>query len=123
MPNPLQILVIVLGILLALSAAGNAWQYHQHGRDLVRIGTTEQLADDTKAAAAACSRGVEDLAQAGRDRHDEVLARLAAQAGQVADLQRRSVAALNAQPADPNDLCKSLERYLREQIRAGRAAQ
>lgn len=108
---------ILLAILLALSVAGNAWQYNQHSEDMVKIGTTEQLAADTKAAAEACSAGVTSLETDGKKRHADLLARIAAQSGQVADLKGASIAALNARPADAGDLCKSLELYLRGEIR------
>lgn len=113
---------ILLAILLALSVAGNGWQYHEHGKDLVKIGTTEQLANDTKAAAAVCSTSVDDLAKKGETQHAAVLASLQAQAGKVADLKGATIAALNAKPADPADLCKSLEIYLRAQIKSERGA-
>lgn len=113
---------ILLAILLALSVAGNGWQYHEHGKDLIKIGTTEQLAADTQAAADACSASVDNLATQGKTRHSELLASLQAQAGQVAGLKGAAIAALNAKPADWADLCKSLEIFLREQIKAERSA-
>jgi len=111
---------ILLAILLFLSVAGNAWQYNEHSQDMVKIGTTEQLAADTKAAAEACSTSVDNLAKKGATQHATVLANLAAQAGKVAGLEGAAIAALNAKPADPADLCKSLELYLRGQIKAER---
>lgn len=113
---------ILLAILLVLSVAGNGWQYHEHGKDLVKIGTTEQLGADTKHAAETCSASVDDLATQGKTRHAELLASLQAQAGKVADLKGAAIAALNAKPADPADLCKSLEIYLRAQIKSERGA-
>jgi hypothetical protein len=109
---------IILAILLALSVAGNGWQYHEHGKDLVQIGTTKQLADDTKLAAQTCSTSVDKLATKGETQHAAVLASLQAQAGKVADLKGATIAALNAKPADPADLCKSLAIYLHDQIKA-----
>lgn len=109
---------ILLAILLAISVAGNGWQYHEHGKDLVRIGTTEQLAADTREAAKACSTSVDNLATQGKKQHTTVLANLQAQAGKVASLEGAAIAALNARPADPANLCKSLELYLRGQINA-----
>jgi len=111
---------ILLAILLAISVAGNGWQYHEHGKDLIRIGTTEQLTADTKAAADACSASVDDLARKGATQHAAVLASLAAQAGKVAGLEGAAIAALNAKPADPSDLCKSVALYLRDEIRKER---
>lgn len=111
---------ILLAILLTLSVAGNGWQYHEHGKDLVRIGTTEQLASDTKAAAEACSAGVTSLEDAGKKRHSDLLKKIEAQSPLVFGLKGASITALNARPADAGDLCKSLELYLRGEIRKER---
>lgn len=111
---------MVLGILLGLSVAGNAWQYHQHTKDAVAFGTTKQLAEDTKAAAGACSTSVDNLAKAGRTRQDAILAALAGVAPKVAELQKEALVAAQAKPDDPKDLCGSLQRYLKAQVRAER---
>ena len=111
---------ILLAILLALSVAGNAWQYNQHSGDMIKIGTTEQLAADTKAAADACTAGVTDLETAGKRRHADLVAKLAAQSGEVSALKGAAIGALNAKPTDPADLCKSIELYLRGEIRKER---
>jgi len=111
---------LILGLLLALSVAGNGWQYHEHGKDLIKIGTAEQFAADTMAAAKTCSDSVDNLAAKAATQHASVLASLRAQASQVAALKGATIAALNAQPADPADLCQSLEIYLSAQIKAER---
>lgn len=111
---------LILGILLAISVALNGWQYHQALEAATKYGTTKQLADDTKAAAGACTKGVEDLAKAGRGRQNDLLAALKAVAPQVAAEQTAALQALQAKPDDAKDLCGSLERYLKGQIKAER---
>lgn len=113
--------MVILGILLAISVAGNAWQYHEHTKDAVKFGATKQLADDTTAAAVACSTGVDNLAKAGRTRQTELMAALKGVAPQVAKLQADALEAGRAKPDDPKDLCGSLERYLKGRIKADRA--
>ena len=115
-----MIIYAVLGILLALSAAGNAYQYHQAGKLQVRIGTTKQLADDTKAAATACSAGVDRLETAGTNRQKALDAALRGIAPKVLALQEASLLAGRAQPDQPSDLCGSLTRYLQGQVKAER---
>lgn len=113
---------IILGILLALSAAGNAWQF-KHGEGLVAKGAAvEQLATDTKAAAQACTQGVEDLAKASRTRAQALAELMKQVAPKVAQMQEASLLALQQRPDNPQDLCGSLERYLRAQIKAERGA-
>jgi len=111
---------LVLGILLAISVAGNAWQFH-HGEKLVaKAAGTEQLANDTKAAAEACTKGVDDLARAGRIRGKALLDALEKAKPQVASLEAAAALAARAKPDDAQDLCGSLERYLKNQIKAER---
>ena len=106
----------ILGILLALSAAGNAWQFH-HGEKLqAEIGAVRQLATDSKAAAEACSAGVDALGKAGSDRQKALDKALSGVAPKVLALQEASLLAGRAQPSDPGNLCLSLEKYLKAQI-------
>lgn len=119
--NPGLLLVIGLGVAFSLSLAGNAYQYHEHGKDLVRIGTTEQLARDTRGAADACTVGVESLERAARRRQADLLGAMTRIAPAVAADQKAALAALNAPPDNPADLCGSLERYWREEIAKGKA--
>ena len=110
----------ILGVLLAASVALNGWQYRQALGNAVKYGTTQQLAEDTKAAAGACSASVEDLAKAGEKRHLQMIAALKGVAPEVERLQRDALRAAGAKPDNPQDLCGSLERYLRAQIKAER---
>lgn len=111
---------IILGILLAISVAGNGWQYHEAGKLQVKIGATEQLATDTKAAAEACTKGVDDLAKAGRVRGKALLEAMKGVAPKVASLEAAASVAARAKPDDPQNLCASLERYWKAQIKAER---
>ncbi|OHC66980.1 MAG: hypothetical protein A3H93_18120 [Rhodocyclales bacterium RIFCSPLOWO2_02_FULL_63_24] len=110
----------VVGLLLALSVAGNAWLFNSRDVALAERATFEHASKDTAVAAKACSDGVEGLAADGKKRHADLLTRIKAQAGQVAALEGASIAALNARPADPGDLCKSLAQYLAGEIRKER---
>lgn len=113
--------IVILGILLALSVAGNAWQFH-HGEVILEAkAATAQLAKDTTAAAQACTQGVEDLAKAGRVRGKALLDALEKAKPQVASLEAAATVAARAKPDDAQDLCGSIERYLTAQIKAERA--
>ena len=112
----------ILGVLLAISAAGNAWQF-QHGEGLLEAkAAATQLNKDTTAAAAACTAGVDRIEKAGTTRQERLEAALRSIAPRVAKLNAEAIVASRAKPDDPRDLCGSLERYLRAQIKAGRPA-
>lgn len=111
---------IALGVALALSLAGNAWLFRRLGEAQVEIGTTRQLAADTKAAADACTVGVENLEKAARRRQADLLGAMTRIGPQVAAQQKAAIAALNAKPDDPKDLCGSLERYWRQELGKGK---
>ena len=114
--------VAILGLLLAISVAGNAWQFH-HGEVILEAkAATTQLAADTKAAADACSAGVDDLAKAGRTRGKALIEAMKQVAPTVQALQEAAIVAQRAKPDDPKDLCGSLERYLRTEVAAERAS-
>ncbi len=112
--------MMILGILLAVSVALNGWQYSNALSDATRYGTTKQLAEDTKAAAGACTQSVRDLDRAGKTRQSALILALNGIAPKVAELQAQSLEAGRAKPDDPKDLCGSLERYLRGQVKAER---
>lgn len=113
--------VVILGILLAVSVALNGWQYREALQDATKYGATEQLATDTKAAASACSAGVDRMEKAGTGRQARLEAALKGIAPTVAKLNADAIVASRAKPDDPKDLCGSLERYLRAQVKAGAA--
>lgn len=111
---------LVLGILLAISVAGNAWLFNMHSNDMVKIGTTEQLAADTKAAAESCGKSVDKLATDTVRRTDNIARMLGAESGRILDLQHQALEAARARPDNPNDLCGSLHRFLQAEIKKGR---
>ena len=116
--NPLMIAVAVLGVLLAVSSTLNAWQYKEREKTLTVAATASQLAEDTKATAQACSDGVDRLARAGDANRRAIITAVDATKGQIAGLQQQALAASRAKPDNPQDLCGSLERYLKAQIKA-----
>ena len=114
--------LVVLGILLAVSAAGNAYQYSRALEDATRYGTTKQLAEDAKAGATACTASVDKLADAGKARQARLERALLAVAPAVRADQEAALRALTAKPDDASDPCGSLERYWKAQIKAEREA-
>ncbi len=111
---------MILGALLALSVAGNVWLFNSRDAALEKKGAMEAAYVAAAAAAGACSASVEQLAADGARRHEDILRRLAAQSGQVTQLKKASIEALNARPSDPADLCASLEAWLRTEIVKGK---
>ena len=114
--SPVQVILAALGLALAASLAGNAWLFHERTGLIAAQAATEQLATDTRAAATACSAGVTDLERAARARQTALMGALANIAPTVAAYQGEAIASLNAKPDKPEDLCGSLERFLRAQI-------
>lgn len=108
--------VMLLGILLALSVAGNAWQYHEHDKAVAAVATATQLNADTAAAAQTCTNSVDTLAKDSRFRQGRIRADVAALAPQISALQTQGNQALQAKPDNPTDLCGSLERFWRARI-------
>ncbi len=112
----------VLGLLLALSVAGNAWLFNSRDTALEGKAKAETAMAGYKSAAATCSASVDKLAKDGKDRQAELLKALATAAGWIKRLQQEAIAASRAKPDNPADLCGSLERYLKAQIKAEREA-
>ena len=111
-------LVAILGVLLALSTAGNAWQYHEHDKIITAEATAQQLNRDTANAAKTCSASVDNLAAAGTAREKRLIGAMANIAPTVAAGQKEALNALAAKPDNPNDLCGSLQRFLSAGIKA-----
>jgi hypothetical protein len=118
MMGALSIPILVLGVLLAASISGNAWLLHSRDGALQAEATAKQLNADTAQAAKACSDSVDHLAEDGKARSARLEKMIGAQSGRIQTLQRQALDAQRAKPDDPKDLCGSLERYLRAQIRA-----
>jgi len=119
--NPLQIAIGVLALLLALSTAGNAWLFHSRDKALAAEATAQQLNADTAVAAKTCSDSVDALAKDGKARSARLGKLLGAESARIVSLQHQALDAQRAKPDNPQDLCGSLERYLRAQIKAERA--
>ncbi len=119
--SPTQVIIIALGILLAVSAAGNAWQYHEHDKAIEAVATAKQLNADTTKAAKACGDSVDKLATDTRARGTRLEAALAGQKGKIESLETQAIAALSAKPANPADLCGSAVLFLKGEIAKERA--
>jgi len=114
----------ILGVLLAISVAGNAWQYHEHDKLIEAKATALQLNEDTKGAAQACTASVKTLADDSRRRQGDLATKVGEISGAVGAMQKKANQALQAKPDNPADLCGSLERYWKARIveeRAGAA--
>lgn len=106
----------ILGVLLALSVAGNAFLFHERDKIMQKEATVSQLAADVKQQAAVCTASVDNLAEEGKKRDAHLGAKLDAIAPKVAELQKEQFAALSARPDNPHDLCGSLARYWSQEI-------
>ncbi len=118
--SPTTVALVVLGVLLALSTAGNAYFWHERDGLLQREATVQQLERDTRAAANTCTRSVEDLGKKGAERDRRIQAAIAAVAPKVQAEQRAAMEILATRPDDPKDLCGSLERLLRTEFQRER---
>ncbi len=112
--------IIGMAIALALSAAGNAWQFHRNGVLIAEGAKTEQARVDTLGAATACSASVDTLAAKSGQQATDLKTALAGIAPAVSKAQGEAIRALAAKPSNPNDLCGSLAVYLKTQIQAER---
>lgn len=107
---------MILGIALAISLAGNAWLFSSRDAALEAKATAETAYEGAMGAANLCSASVKGLADESKSRHQEIMKRLAAQSGQVRSLEQASIEALQARPLTPDDLCASLDAFLRTEI-------
>lgn len=120
--SPTTVALVVLGVLLALSSAGNAYFWHERDGLLQREATVQQLERDTRAAANRCTASVDDLAKKGAERDKRIQAAIASVAPRVQAEQRAAMEILASRPDDPKDLCGSLARLLRAEIKRERGA-
>lgn len=100
---------VILGILLALSVAGNAALYKLHTHDLEKIGSLEQLAKDARADAKACSDGVKKLREAAAAREKETAKALKAAEAKAREADKRADATLQERPVDADTCDSALE--------------
>ncbi len=108
--------MIALVILLAVSAAGNAYQYHEHGKDVAAAAVATSAYQGAKDAGKTCTDSVDKLAADGKVRQRTLIDALARIAPAVKADQEAALKALQAKPDDPKDLCASLGRYLAAEI-------
>lgn len=106
----------LIGLLLALSVAGNLWLFHSRDKALASAAQHKTAYEGALGAANLCSASVRSLSDESKVRHAETMRRLAAQSGQVRSLEQASIEALQARPADPANLCASLEAFLKTEI-------
>lgn len=110
----------ILGLLLALSFAGNLWLFHSRDNALESAAQHKTAYDGALGAANLCSASVRTLSDESKVRHAETLRRLSAQSGQVRGLEQAAIEALQARPSDPGDLCGSLAAFLKTEIQRER---
>lgn len=113
-------MIQALVIALVVSLVGNAWLFHERDKSIERDARAEQLNTDTVAQAGACTASVEKLAKDGQLRSRRLDDALAGIAPTVRAEQIAALEAARARPDDPQNLCGSLERYLRGVISAER---
>jgi hypothetical protein len=106
----------IVGIALAVSVAVNAGLTHLYLGKRDELATQKSVTDQFSSAANSCSTSVEELKKASDARHAAVLAALAKNASAVRSLEGAANQALTTKPDDPNDLCGSLDRYLRGEL-------
>ena len=111
---------LILGIVLAISLAGNAFLFHSRDNAIEEKASAQTAMAGYKGASEACSKSVDTLADKGKERHVAMLAALTAEADRIKGLQHDALETMRAKPSDPKDLCASLERYWREQIKRER---
>lgn len=120
--NPAIIGVAVLSALLVASAALNAWQYRHNEALNQEKAQAVAAAEQAQATGKACSDSVDNLAKDGKRRTQAVLAALQAESQRIKGLQHDALKVLQTQPANPKDLCASVELFLRDAIKAEREA-
>lgn len=110
----------IIGLLLALSVAGNLWLFHSRDKALASAAQHQTAYEGALGAANLCSASVNTLADESKTRHAETLKRLSAQTGRVKGLEQAAIEALQARPSDPGDLCGSLAAFLKTEIQRKR---
>jgi len=120
--KPTTVVIVVLGLLLATSAAGNAYlgQMYLAKRDeAIKLGEQRNAAKDS---AKACSDGVDKLAKAGDAQHKAAMAAITAARQEALKAYGAADAERNRPQAVPGDVCASAEVETREWLQRRRAA-
>lgn len=115
-PPQLIVLLVALGISVAL----NLWQYHQHDTLVEKAATATQLSVNALDAGKQCNDSVETLARDSKAQGAQIALRLDKLAPLLSSYQKDAIKALSARPDNPQDLCGSLERFLKAKINAER---
>ncbi len=100
---------VILGVLLALSLAGNVGLYKLHTRDLQKIGGLKQETKDALATARACSKGVERLRAAAAERERRVAEALRDATARAREANERADRTLLERPAGADSCASALE--------------
>ena len=106
--NPLAI----LGLLLAISMAGNAFLGNAYLSQRDKAVTGEVKTEQATGVAQACSKGVDELAVRADERKKLAAAAMAEAKKQARTLDRQADAILATPPAAPGDDCASAQRRL-----------
>lgn len=111
---------VIVGILLALSLAGNGVLYKLHTNDLQQIGALKQAVKESRADAEACSEGVKKLRAAAAAREKTVVKALHEAEARARLANERSDHILQERPVSA-DVCDSAlelnQRKLKERRR------
>ena len=100
---------VILGILLALSLAGNVGLYKLHSWDLQKIGGLQQAAKDAVADAKACSEGVEKLRKEAAARDKRAAEALKGAETRAREADARADATLQERPSQPDPCAAARE--------------
>ena len=99
----------ILGILLALSIAGNAALFKLRDAAIQDAATAQSAYQQAVASALQCSEGVKKLALATADREKRAKDAVRAAQGARAKADARALQTLQTPPSVPEDACKSAE--------------
>ena len=114
-------MIQLLGILLLISLAGNAFLFHSRDTALAEKSSLETSLAGWKGSAEACTASVDRLAKTGDARYAKILKKLEEDLPRIKGLQHEAIEAARARPTNPNDLCGSLLQELRTRIKQERA--
>lgn len=103
--------------MLGLSLAANVWLFNSRDSALEDLASQKLVSTSYQAAAGTCSESVDKLAAFGKGQGKAILDKLDTEATRIKSLQQDAITAARAKPDDPKDLCGSIERYLKSQIR------
>ncbi len=121
--KPTTVVVVVLGLLLATSAAGNAYLGHLYLAKRDEAIKLAEQRDAAKDAAKACSDGVNKLRTDQEAQHKAAMAAIAAARKEAQKAYGAADAERNREQAVPGDACASAAVETREWLQRRRPAQ